>query len=96
MGNTERELAEIETLKKQIEQKKSLLATKRARLQHRQKKEARAIDTRRKILVGAIVLKKAETDAELVAKLRQWLDESLTEERNRALFPGLPPTQKEI
>ena len=41
------------------------------------------------------MLKKAETDAELVAKLREWLDEGLTEERNRALFPGLPRRETE-
>ncbi len=96
MQNQPTEAPELERLKEQIEQKKALLAKKRAQIVHKRKKEARAQDTRRKILVGAIVLKKAETDAELVAKLREWLDEGLTEERNRALFPGLPQREPKV
>ena len=89
MENSQKPLTEIERLEEQIKQKKALLAKKRARLQQKQRKEERALDTRRKILVGAIVLKKAETEPELLSNLTRWLDEGLTEDRNRALFPGL-------
>jgi hypothetical protein len=95
MENSQKTLSEIERLEEQIKQKKALIAKKRARLQQKQKKEARALDTRRKILVGAIVLRKAETDPEWLTRLTSWLDEGLTEERNRALFPGLPKRENE-
>ena len=51
---------------------------------------ARKDDTRRKILAGAIVMGKAES-GELDSKVfRQWLDQGLIREDDRALF-GLPP-----
>ncbi len=89
MENLEKVSREIETLQKQIEQKKSLLKKKLAVQQQKQRKEARAKETRRKILAGAVVLQRAQNDAEFAARLFQILGEDLTEERNRVLFPEI-------
>ena len=55
-----------------------------------QRKADRTADTRRKILIGALELKKAERSPEYKAALYQELDSYLVEERERELF-GLPP-----
>jgi multidrug resistance efflux pump len=89
METKEKAEREIEELELQIKQKKALLAKKRVQLNQKQKKEARAKDTRRKILAGAIVLQRAQKDADFAARLFQILNEDLTEERNRVLFPEL-------
>ncbi len=89
MDNSQKALTEIGRLEEEIKQRKALLTKKKALLRKHEQQQARTLDTRRKILVGAIVLKKAESDPEVFAKLAQWLDEGLIEERNRALFPGL-------
>jgi hypothetical protein len=43
-------------------------------------------DTRRKILVGAIVLARVEHGRTQETELRAWLDEALTRPDDRALF----------
>lgn len=59
------------------------------RLKQAQASEARKIDTRRKILAGALVLAHATCNEEWGAQLRALLDSNLTTDRDRALF-GLP------
>jgi hypothetical protein len=49
-------------------------------------RRARRDDTRRKILVGAIVLAKVEQSVIPEDQLRRWLDGSLTRADDRALF----------
>lgn len=53
-------------------------------------KRARKEDTRRKILIGAIVMARIEQGRFPKADLRAWLDEVLTRPDDRALFE-LPP-----
>jgi len=89
MENKKIETPEIEKLKNQIAQKKALLSKKIAQQNQKQKKEARARDLRRKILAGAVVLQRAQKDKDFAARLFQIIDEDLTEERNRVLFPEL-------
>lgn len=85
----EKSLSEIERLELQIEQKKAQLAQKKKQLAEKQKKEARAKETRRKILAGAVVLQRAQKDADFAARLWAIIGEDLTEERNRVLFPEI-------
>jgi hypothetical protein len=75
----EQQLKQLRTRQQRIEARKRALLSRRER----------AADTRRKILVGAIVLAKVEQgelDADL---LRGWLDQALTRKDDRELF-GLP------
>ena len=80
--NIEQRIEQLETRQKQD---KALLA----RLKARQAQAERKLDTRRKILVGAVVLRKAQSDPAIAAQLTRWLEEGLTASRDRALFPGL-------
>jgi hypothetical protein len=57
-------------------------ARKRVLQGHRERKD----DTRRKILVGAVVLAKVEQGVIGEAELRTWLQGALTRPRDRALF----------
>lgn len=72
----EEQLKQLRTRQQRIE------ARKRALLSRRQ----RAADTRRKILVGAIVLAKVEQGELDAGLLRGWLDVTLTRADDRALF----------
>jgi large subunit ribosomal protein L7/L12 len=72
----------IEEETEKLSQQKALLAQLRAR----KAKIDRRIDTRRKILVGAVVLKRARKDEELKLQLLEWLKYGLTTERDRSLF----------
>jgi hypothetical protein len=76
----------IQTLETKLEQ----LKVRRQRLEARKKallsKRERAADTRRKILVGAIVLAKVEQGEFEQRTLRRWLDKALTRADDRALF----------
>jgi hypothetical protein len=70
------QLKQLRTRQQRIEARKRALLSRRER----------AADTRRKILVGAIVLAKVEQgelDADL---LRGWLDQALTRKDDRELF----------
>ena len=76
----------IETLEEKLKQLRTrqqrIEARKRALLSRRE----RAADTRRKILVGAIVLAKVEQGELNAGLLRVWLDQALTRADDRALF----------
>jgi hypothetical protein len=72
----EEQLKQLRTRQQRIE------AGKRALLSRRE----RAADTRRKILVGAIVLAKVEQGELDAGLLRGWLDAALTRADDRALF----------
>ena len=73
-------LQQLKTRQQRIEARKSALLSKRQR----------AADTRRKILVGAIVLAKVDQGVFDQKQLRRWLDKALTRKDDRELF-GLPP-----
>lgn len=80
-----------------LEQKLKQLRTRQQRIEARRRallsRRERAADTRRKILVGAIVLAKVQ-QGELDEKLlRRWLDQALTRKDDRGLF-GLSMDQQ--
>jgi hypothetical protein len=76
----------IETLEGRLRQ----LKAKQQRIEARQRslasRRTRRDDTRRKILVGAIVLAKVDQDVLSESTLRGWLDNALTRSDDRALF----------
>lgn len=90
-GNLKRQIEALET---EVKQKQARLAKLRAQDRQREQKAARTRDTRRKILAGSVVLKKAHTDPDFAAQLVSWLREGLIEERDKAMFPELTPPQQ--
>jgi hypothetical protein len=76
-----------------LEEKLKQLRTRQQRIEARKRallsRRERAADTRRKILVGAIVLAKVEQGELDAGLLRGWLDHALTRKDDRGLF-GLP------
>ena len=84
----------IETLQERLKQLKVRQARVEARKRALLSRRARKDDTRRKILVGAIMMGKAQA-GELDSQLfRQWLDQGLVRDDDRALFelgPAIPP-----
>ena len=67
-------------------QKKALKIKADAMLQKQQRKD----DTRRKIILGGVVVGWMKSNPEYASKLKEQLNGSLKAERDRALF-GLPP-----
>ena len=76
IGAQEQRLAELKARQARIEARRRTLACRRDRQD----------DTRRKILVGAILLARVEQGRFSEAELRKWLDEALTRSDDRALF----------
>jgi hypothetical protein len=82
-----------------LEEKLKALKLKQQRSEARRKavesKRERKADTRRKILIGAIVMAKLDQKVMDEKLLRSWLDEALTREDDRALFalPVLPQSK---
>jgi hypothetical protein len=78
-----------------IEQRLVQLDNQRRTLQARISKQERAKDTRRKVLLGALVLERLEhhKDAEFSRRLENWLQRELpgflTRDGDRALFADL-------
>jgi conjugal transfer/entry exclusion protein len=78
-----------EQIKKQQEKLTQLKAQKQAieaRVKASEAKKNRADDTRRRILIGAMVLDQWKTNPESEAKTKQALDKFLTKENDRKLF----------
>ena len=63
-------------------------------LQARKTAISRKDRTRKLIVIGAVIAAKADQEEEFKSRLMQWLDESVTAERDRALFDLLPQTSK--
>jgi chromosome segregation ATPase len=76
----------IETLQTRLAQLKNRQSRVEARRRALNSRRERAADTRRKILVGAIVLARVAQGRIAAADLRQWLDEALTRTDDRRLF----------
>jgi hypothetical protein len=76
----------IGTLEARLEQLKAQQRRIDARRRAIESRRARQTDTRRKILVGAIVLARVEQGRFPESDLRAWLDEALTRQVDRALF----------
>jgi hypothetical protein len=77
---------QIETLQEKLKQ----LKTRQQAIENRKKaiasKRERKADTRRKILVGAVVMAKVDQKVMDEKLLRKWLDEALSRADDRALF----------
>jgi hypothetical protein len=83
-------------LQKIKEREKQLKAQKQAaiaRLKTKEATEKRKAENRMKILLGAYLLKKIESDEAAKANLNRELDKYLTRDDDRALF-GLAPIEK--
>ena len=82
----------IADLEKRLKQAKALKQQQVARERAAEKKRQRSEETRRKILVGAVILAKVERGEWPKERLRETMDQALTRADDRALF-GLLPVQ---
>jgi len=76
----------IEATRRKLEQLKARQQRIDARLRYLASKQARRADTRRKILVGAIILAQLERGEIDEKKFRVMRDQALTRADDRALF----------
>ena len=75
----------IQTLSERLEQLKARQVRIEARKRQLAARKVRRDDTRRKILVGAVVLARVEQGRLSDGELRTWLDQALTRADDRAL-----------
>jgi hypothetical protein len=78
--------AQIARLEERLRQLKARQVRAEARRRTLESRRARKDDTRRKILVGAVVLAKVEQGVVSDSDLRAWLEGALTRSDDRALF----------
>lgn len=81
--------ARIVALEARLRQLKARQARIEARRRTLESRRSRREDTRRKILVGAVVLELVDAGTVEAATLQAWLDQALTRADDRKLF-GLP------
>ena len=77
---------QIQRLEERLRQLKVQQARAEARRRLQVSRQARRDDTRRKILLGALVLAKVDQGVLAAADLQAWLDAALTRPADRALF----------
>lgn len=83
MATVENTIARLEAKLKQAKAKKQQIE---ARKRASETKEERANDTRRKILIGAAVLRKIETNKWSEKELNEMMDDFLKNQKDRILF----------
>jgi hypothetical protein len=83
----------ITALEERLKQLKARQQRADARRRSLESRRARKEDTRRKVLVGAIVLARVEQGRLPEAELRAWLDDALERANDRVLF-DLPRTSQ--
>jgi septal ring factor EnvC (AmiA/AmiB activator) len=88
VANISMRIDALEQRLKQLKIKQQRIEARRRSLESRR---ARRDETRRKILVGAIVLEKVERGEIEESALQRWLESGLTREEDRALF-GMGPS----
>jgi hypothetical protein len=76
-------IAQLEEKLRQLKVREQAAEARRRSLESRRKRKD---DTRRKILVGAIVLAKVEQGEFPADRLRAWLDQALVRDDDRGLF----------
>jgi len=77
---------QIEKLQERLRKLKARQAVVEARQRTLESRRERKADTRRKILVGAIVLAKVDQGTMPESQLRAWLDAALQRPDDRGLF----------
>jgi hypothetical protein len=85
MANLNR-VEKIALLEEKLRQLKAREQAVEARRRSLESRRSRKADTRRKILVGAIVLAKVERGEISATDLRSWLEAALTRADDRGLF----------
>lgn len=80
----------IADLERRLKQAKALKQQQIARERAVEKRRQRSEDTRRKILVGAVILTKVEHGEWPKERLYELMDKALTRADDRALFELLP------
>lgn len=80
----------IQQLEERLKQAKAKMAQIEARKRATEAKKKRQEDTRRKVLVGALVLAELERGGHIKPIIDRLIDTGLTRDADRALF-GLPP-----
>ena len=81
-------------LQAELDARKAKLNARARRVRSRLSARERKTDTRRKILVGAMLLKLADQDPKIKDFMRQNLSDFLEHPRDRALFDDLPDRPK--
>ena len=76
-------IAELEEKLRQLKAREQAVEARRRTLESRRSRKA---DTRRKILVGAVVLAKVARGEIADSELRRWLDQALQRADDRELF----------
>jgi len=71
---------------KALEQKQAQIKARIQALKARDTAQERKDDTRRKVLIGGVVLKLVKEGGLQQTQINQWLDANLNTERDRALF----------
>ena len=85
---------EQEKLQAELAARKAKLNARTQRVRSRLSARERKTDTRRKILVGAMMLKVADEHPKSKDFMLRHLDDFLEHPRDRALFPELPAKSK--
>ena len=79
--------------KKSLAERIAQLDAKKKTLLARQARQERTQDTRRKVLLGALILHRIENDTENGERMKAWVAKELpgflTRETDKALFPDL-------
>ena len=91
LAKLEKEQAKLQA---ELDERKASLNARTRRVRSRLAGRERKTDTRRKILVGAMMLKVADEHPKSKDFMLRHLDDFLEHPRDRALFPDLPAKPK--